>query len=187
MTLRDFKPDFNKNFNKIASLAEKLLEEWAGSSKAQRSQQALSYALDMIKPHILSLGLRITRLGSSLVEILVPVKARNIDEHGKILDGVLISSGIEAYQMLWKRNAPKGLFSIEIKNCHWKLLQRAQGEVRVRLEVNEVQREAVLAQLQKNHQADHQASLHFYNKENQVCAEMQIEATLHLKEMLEWK
>ena len=83
MTLRDFQRDFNKNFNKITDLVESVVTDFANQVTSPQTRKALNSALDVIRPHFLSLGARVSVLGTSQVELTLPRKARNLDELGQ--------------------------------------------------------------------------------------------------------
>lgn len=151
------------------------------------AKRALNSALDLIKPHFISLGARISILSTSQVELKIPRKARNLDEHGQILPGVQVSAAVEAYRLLWKRNAPNGHFQIVIKSVQAKFLKFTKDDLKVRGELSDLAREARWAELAKHKQSQHQMTLHFFDEQGQICSEVEIESELYLKEMLEWK
>lgn len=187
MTLRDFQRDFNKNFNKITDLVEGVVSDFAEQISSPQAKKVLNSALDLIRPHFLSIGARISILGTSQVELNLPRKARNLDEHGQILPGVQISAAIEAYRLLWKRNAPHGEFQIVIKNVQTRFLKFTKDDLKIRGELGDVAREARWAELSKNKQSQHEMTLHLFDSEDQICTEVEIQSELYLKEMLEWK
>lgn len=187
MTLRDFKPDFNKNFNKIADLVGDVVTDVVEQVQSPRTKQILNSALDVLKPHFQSLGLRVARLGTHEVEVVIPKKNRNLDEDGDFLTGVLMSTAVEAYRLLWKRNAPPGDFKVEILEVNFKSHKKPKGEVRVRWDLSELARESRWVELQRNKKTNQEAQLNFFDEDDQICAEVQIKGELRLQEMLEWK
>ena len=94
---------------------------------------------------------------------------------------------MEAYRLLWKRNAPKGEFQINIKNVEARFLKFTKSDLHIRGELGDVAREARWAELSKNKRSLHQMTLHLFDDEDQICTEVEIESELLLKEMLEWK
>lgn len=187
MNLRDFQRDFNKNFNKITNLVESVVTDVAEQVNSPLAKRALNSALDVMKPHFISLGARISTLSASRVELTLPRKVRNLDEHGQILPGVQISAAVEAYRLLWKRNAPEGEFQIVIKNVQGRFFKFTKEDLKVRGELGDLAREARWAELTKNKRSSHQMTLHFFDSQDQICTEVEIESELFLKEMLEWK
>jgi len=187
MRLRDFQRDFNKNFNKITGLVESVVTDVADQVTSPRTKKALNSALDVIRPHFLSLGARISILSPSKIELTLPRKARNLDEQGQILPGVQVSTAVEAYRLLWKRNAPQGEFQINIKNVQARFLKFTKEDLMVRGDLGDVSREARWAELEKHKRSRHQMTLHIFDSQNQICTEVEIEAELLFKELLEWK
>ena len=187
MRLRDFPQDINKNFTKIAVLVEDLVSDVAEQIQSPRTKKTLNTALDMLRPHFVSLGVRVSVLGPHSVELILPRKTRNLGADGEILPGVQISAGIEAYKLLWMRNAPEGEFRIQIKNVKVQFFKAGQGPLRLRGELSEIARESKWAELLKNKRSHHVMSLHVYDSEEQICAEIEIESELYLQEMLDWK
>ncbi len=167
----------------MGGLASEVVEQ-IGSPK---TKAALNSALDILRPHFLSLGARVSVLSSSQVELILPRKIRNLDEHGQILAEVQISAAVEAYRMLWRRNAPQGQFQILIKNVHAQFLKFTQSDLKIRGELSEITREARWSELAKNKHSRHEMTFHFYDDQNQICSEVEIHSELFLKEMLEWK
>lgn len=191
MTLRDFQRDFNKNFKKnfnhIADFAEQLLTDVAEQLEEGKTKALLNSALDLVKPHFLSLGARVSVLSANQVELLLPKKSRNIDEFENFLPGILISSAIEAYKMLWTRTSPAGEFQIEIKEAHALFLKAAREDLTIRGEISDLTRESRWAELQKDKRSQHQMIVNLYDKSNQLVAEVDIKAEFLLKELIDWK
>ena len=141
----------------------------------------------MIRPHFLSLGARISILSTSKIELTLPRKVRNLDEHGQILPGVQVSAAVEAFRLLWKRNAPEGDLQIVIKNVQARFLKFSKDDLKVRGELGDIAREARWAELEKNKRSQHQMSLYLFDSQDQICTEVEIECELLFKELLEWK
>lgn len=195
MTLRDFSPDFNKNFSrkmnnlaaKIGISATQLLSELAQQMTSSQARTALNSALDFVRPHLVSLGVRISVLGTDQVEMLLPRKTRNIDRSGNILSGVQISAATEAFKLLWQRNAPEGIFDIQIKTVNSRFMKSARGDLKIRGELSELSREAAWAELRKNKRTQFQSTMLIFDQEKQIVAEIEIDSELFLRETLEWK
>lgn len=187
MTLRDFQRDFNKNFNLITNLVEGLVSDVAGQVNSPRTRKALNTALDLVRPHFISMGARISTLSTTRIELTLPQKARNLDEQGQILPGVQISAAVEAFRLLWKRNSPEGEFQVVIKKVESRFIKFSSSNLKVRGELSDLAREARWAELSKHKRSSHQMTLHLFDDQDQICTEIEIEADLFLKEMLEWK
>ena len=195
MTLRDFSPDFNKNLgrrlnnlaNKLGFKATLLLSDLAEQVTSPQAKLALNSALDYIRPHLISLGLRISILAVDQVEMTLPRKARNLDRKGRLLPGIQISAAIEAYKLLWQRNAPEGIFDVQILSVNTRFMKTSQGDLKIRGELSELSREGAWAELRKNKRSRHQARMLVFDQEKQMVAEIEIESELFLLETLEWK
>lgn len=168
-------------------MLEGLVSDVAEQVSSPRTKKALNSALDLFRPHVLSLGLRISVLSSSQIELLLPVKKRNLDEMERLLPGVQISAAIEAYKLLWQRNAPDGNFDIVIKSTKAQFFKQAKTDLQLRGELAEISRETKWAELSKNKRTDHEMSLHFFDTQEQMVAEIEISAELFVREMIDWK
>ena len=177
----------NKNFSKITGLVGSVVHDLSEQVQSPRARRALSSALDLVRPHFVSLGVRISVLSSSQIELLLPRKKRNLDEHGQILMGVQISAAIEAYKLLWKRNAPDGEFQVTIRGVQARILRPTQSAIKIRGELSEVAREARWAELAKSKKSRHEITLHLFDDQEQICGEVDIQSDLSLQEFLEWK
>jgi hypothetical protein len=187
MTLRDFRQDFNLNLSKLAGIAGSLASDLAEQIQSPLAKKGLGYALDLIRPHFVSMGARIAILSATQVELTLPRKARNIGADGFLLPGVQISAAIEAYRLLWLRNAPEGEFQVSIRNVKTQFLRPARGDLKLRGELSEISRESRWAELAKNKRSQHQMTLHIYDQEEQIVAEIEIDSELFLNTLLEWK
>jgi hypothetical protein len=191
MRLRDFQRDFNKNFsknlNKVTDLMGDLATDVVEQVNSPKAKAALNSALDVLRPHFLSLGARISILSSSQVELTLPRKKRNLDEHNQILPEVQISAAVEAYRMLWRRNASEGEFQIVIKDIQAKLLKFSKSNLKIRGELSDITRESKWAELARYKRSTHEMTLHLFDEQDQICTEIDIQSEIYLKEMLEWK
>lgn len=187
MTLRDFRQDFNKITAKVTEIAGELADQVATDLPSPRAKRLLNSALDFLRPHFLSLGMRVVRLSPHHVEIMVPAKPRNLDESGFIMEGILTSAAIEAFKQLWKRNAPEGFFENKVMGYQFEKFKELKGDIRLRCELSDLSREAILAELHKDKRSRTQVQIHFFNSEDQICAELNLQSELFLKEMIDWK
>jgi hypothetical protein len=191
MTLRDFQKDFNKNFKtqlrKLQSLAKEISGQVLDQAEDGALKRSLNSALDLLRPHSLSLGLRIARLSDSLCELVIPRKDRNLDEQGHILEGVLISSAVEAFKILLRRNLGSNELQIVCKHASFELLRLGQGDLRVRANLPEIQRESLLAELGRAKQTQIEAPVLIFEKTEQLCAQVQMSFYISQQSKIEWK
>jgi hypothetical protein len=140
---------------------------------------ALSYALDFLRPFSAGMGFRITRLSDRHVELIVPARTRNEDDEGRIHEAALFTGALEAARLLWLRHAPLGGFTVQLKESSFIFLQDYKGDVRIRMELPEMQVETVLAQIRSRQTAQTEVSLQFYDEKEKSVAKANL--TLHLK------
>lgn len=119
-------------------------------------KRALNYALDLFKPFFVGAGFRLARLSNTQVELIVPIKERNINEKGQIHEGVLISASIEATKAILKRHTPIGAELVySVTKCQFEKINDSQraSDCRLRTELSETAIEATLAQLREYNKA----------------------------------
>jgi acyl-coenzyme A thioesterase PaaI-like protein len=125
------------------------------------------------------MGFRVTRLSDRHIEMVIPARKRNQDEDGRIHEGALFTGALEAARLLWLRHAPLGDFKVHMKDCIFHVLQDYTGDVRVRMELPEMQVQTVMAQIRSRQWTLTEMSLHFYDDKEKSVAEATM--TLHLK------
>lgn len=191
MTLRDFQQDFNKNFNarlrKIQCLAKEISGQVLDQAEDGALKRSLNSALDLLRPHSLSLGLRVAKLSDTLCELVIPRKARNLDEQGFILEGVLVSSAVEALKVLLKRNLSGNELQVVCKSVGFELLRLGSGDLRVRAQLTEIQRETLLAELGKMKQSQLEVPVLIFDKTEQMCAQLHLNFFISQQSQIEWK
>ncbi len=136
------------------------------------TRAALSYALDLMRPFSAGMGFRVSRLSDRHVELVIPTRTRNEDDEGRIHEGALFTAALEASRLLWLRHAPLGGFKVHLKDSSFRVLQEYKGDVRVRMELTEMQVETVLADLRRSQVAGTEVSLHFYDQKEKSVAEV---------------
>ncbi|AFY03159.1 hypothetical protein Bdt_3484 [Bdellovibrio bacteriovorus str. Tiberius] len=147
-----------------------LLEEV--SPKA--SHAALSYALDIVRPFSAGMGLRISRLSDTQVEMVVPARTRNLNEVKTMHEGALVTAAIEAAKLLWMRHAPMGSFEINVTRLESELFKVTSEECRVRMELPETVREVVLAEVRDHREAKAEVELKVFDSNDQAVAEFRL-------------
>lgn len=152
-----------------------LIEERAPKS----SRAALGYALDLIRPFTAGMGLRITRLSDQQIEMLLPLRKRNESTIGRIHEGALLTAALEAARLLWLRHAPSGDMQVHLKESQIQVLQNYDGDLNLRMELPELQRETILMHLRSRHEAQPNVSVNIYDNKEKAIAK--IEMTLQLK------
>ncbi len=138
------------------------------------SHAALSYALDVVRPFSAGMGLRVSRLSDTQVEMVIPARTRNMSELKQIHDGAIVTAGIEAAKLLWMRHAPMGNFDIRVTKMEINLLREASDEVRLRMELPEVMRETVLAEIRDRRESASDVELKVFDGQEQAIAELHL-------------
>ncbi|WP_413943536.1 hypothetical protein [Bdellovibrio sp. HCB-162] len=147
-----------------------LLEEV--SPKA--SHAALSYALDIVRPFSAGMGLRISRLSDTQVEMVIPSRTRNFTETNHMHEGAITTAAIEAAKLLWMRHAPIGNFEITVTRLESEFFKEQSEDCRVRMELPETTREVVLAELRDHREAKAEAELKVFDSNEQAVAELRL-------------
>lgn len=148
-----------------------LLEEV--SPKA--SHAALSYALDMVRPFSAGMGLRISRLSDTQVEMIIPARTRNLNDLHQIHEGAMTTASIEAAKLLWMRHAPMGTFEVIVTRMNTEFFKTEQSECRVRMELSELTRETVLAEIREHRESTASAELKIFDEHEQSVADIHLQ------------
>ncbi|WP_413558905.1 PaaI family thioesterase [Bdellovibrio sp. HCB209] len=151
-----------------------LLEEV--SPKA--SHAALGYALDIVRPFSAGMGLRISRLKDTHIELVIPARTRNMNEANQMHEGALLSAAIEAAKILWMRHAPMGNFEIAVTRIESDFFKVQTGECRLRMELAENNREVVLADLRDRRESSSSAEVQIFDENDQAVATVQMQLKL---------
>lgn len=157
------------------------IEHWA----PQTSRDALSYVLNFLRPVVLGMGLRISRLSDEKIEIVIPTRAKNKNEEGSVHESILITAAIEGAKTLWLRHAPLGDFHIQVDEINLKNLKSSKAEIRMRLEAPEVLRQTVLGQLRVMNRARIENHIQFFEQGDQLVAESTLHLTVSTTSLLE--
>jgi acyl-coenzyme A thioesterase PaaI-like protein len=147
-----------------------LLEEV--SPKA--SHAALSYALDLVRPFSAGMGLRISHLADTHVEMVIPARTRNMSDSNILHEGALVTAAIECAKLLWMRHAPMGEFEIIVTQMQSDFFKQQTDDCRLRMELTESQREVVLAEIRQHRESTSENSVKVFDSNDQAVAEIQI-------------
>ena len=139
------------------------------------SHAALGYAMNLMRPFSAGMGIRIARLSDTQVELVLPVKNRNLNKSGEIHEAALLASATEAAQLLWERHAPMGDFKIYTRRVQLETFKHLTDEIRIRLELPESLRESVLTEIRKTRKGRAEMQAHIYDVNDQAVAEVQLD------------
>ncbi|WP_413582785.1 DUF4442 domain-containing protein [Bdellovibrio sp. HCB288] len=142
------------------------------------SHAALGYALDIVRPFSAGMGLRISRLKDTQIEIVIPARTRNMNELKQMHEGALLSAAIEAAKILWMRHAPLGNFEIAVARIESEFFKVQTGECRLRMELAENIREVVLADLRDRRESATTADVQVFDENDQAVGSVQLQLKL---------
>lgn len=151
-----------------------LIEEVAPNA----SNSALSYALDLLRPFSAGMGLRVSRLSDTQVEMVIPAKTRNMTESEWMHEGALTTAAMEAAKLLWMRHALMGVFDVQIVELKANFLKAEKTDCRVRLELSEQQRELALGQVRDTREGRSEMEVKVFDEQDQLVAEFMMTAKL---------
>ncbi|MGE3756426.1 MAG: PaaI family thioesterase [Pseudobdellovibrionaceae bacterium] len=154
----------------LSGFVEELSPSWG--------QKALGFALDFAKPFVAGIGLRVARWSDTSVEIIVPLKTKNKNESGTLHHGVLVTGAIECVQLLWSRHLPLTYENWSLQNFHIDFLRPAEGDVFIRYELLESEREKILFQARVNQSVSIEAPIHLFDSNGQLIAEAKASLSL---------
>ncbi|MBL7543112.1 MAG: hypothetical protein JNL11_04810 [Bdellovibrionaceae bacterium] len=159
------------------------VEKWT----PQASREALSYFLDFFRPATLGMGLRVSKLNDTQIEVVLPKRPKNLDEDGQWLDSAMITASVESVKILWLRHAPIGDFQFQIDKLSYEKRKDDQSDnVRVRYELSAETRESALADLRSQSLSNVETQLFIFDDKESIVAEVKIwarmKSALQLKE-----
>ena len=179
-----------RNFNFITRLSQDLIHKLEGFSENFERQvpnaKIVSLALDLLKPHIQALGLRVAKLSRTHVEIILPSKYRNLTAKGFVLEGAVVMAACEALRWLWLQNKPEGSFSHEFGRIQFESVKPLSGQLRLRAELTELARETALLELSKMQKSELTVMVLVFDHDEQLVAQVELESRLRLTPALEW-
>lgn len=171
----------NRGLRMTATDVAALIEEMAPAA----SRATLSAAMDFLRPFTAGLGLRVSRLSDTQIEIIIPARTRNLNEDGAIHESVMNAAAIEAAKLLWLRHAPLGDFSMQVTAVQFEFHRASKSEVRVRLEIPETARENNLSQMRQGRESISEMSLRFVDVAEQEVAQATLRMQLRHRPALE--
>lgn len=179
MRLRDFQPDFNK---KLKMLTE-LLTEVTETVQSPRAKAFLSSALQFVRPHHLSLGLRISRLSTTHVEVQVPLLGKS-EAHEA---GTLVTAATLAAQLLLRRVDQPDIGPCEVQEVRFERLGALTSSLSGRLEFSKLAQENLRAELRKAGSAELELTLSFFDANERREADCTLKYLCRSADQIAWK
>lgn len=181
MRLSDFQPDFKK----IAALAGQLAEELTSSVDQAHAKRILSSALGWLKPYHLAIGFRVRKLSRARVEALVPSNTHNLRSNQEFHESVVISVAQEICQLLIARwELP---VTYELDQIRFDRLQKMKGDLTLRLEWEEISREALRAELHQKDWAHQEWSVYAFDQDEKRVADIHLNFKIHMARQIQGK
>lgn len=151
------------------------VEKWT----PQASREALSYFLDFFRPSTIGMGLRVSKLNDTQIEMVIPKRPKNVDEDGNWLDSAIITASVESFKILWLRHAPIGEFHFFVDKLKYEKRKDDESDtLRVRYELSPESREAALTDLRSQSLAQIETQLFIFDEKDSIVSEIKISARL---------
>lgn len=174
--------NFSRNLKKVAEIFGEVSE----SIQNQRARHLLTSALEFVKPHHLALGLRVSRLSTTRIEVVVPHRWKNQTDSGEIDPGILTTAATMGAQLLLRRMDQPDLGPLSLEEIHFHRLTRLNGELRGRLELSKISQEAFRAELKKKATAKLELTMIFYDAFEKRLADCQMIFHCKAVNSIEW-
>jgi hypothetical protein len=176
-----------KEVGRVSVLLEEFVSDLAQAIEPGKSKRFLHFALDLTRPYLQSLGLRTSRLTTEEIEVVLPGKILYQDSQQRLDAGAVVSASLFAYRRLWKKNAPKGAFSIKVLSFEFEELKPLLGSLFIRVQLPPLQREAVYSDLAGRNFSTHEGIIQIFDQQDQVVAKMLVRSELRAVKILDWK
>lgn len=142
------------------------------------SHAALSYALDIVRPFSAGMGLRISRLSDTQVEMVIPARTRNLSDTKAMHEGALLTAAIEAAKLLWMRHAPLGNFEIIVLRAEADFFKAQSEDCRLRMELSESVRELILSEVRERRESQTEAEIKIFDEHDQAVGSVILQLKL---------
>lgn len=165
-----------------------LLSEVSETVKSPRARAFLSSALEFVKPYHLALGLRVSRLSTTHVEVVVPAPKKAEDAFQSEIDpGVLTTAANLGAQLLLRRLDQPDLGVFTIQETRLTRLSDLDLQLRGRLEFTKLAQEALRADLQKNGSGEIELVMTFFNESEIRTADCSLTYLCRASDQISWK
>lgn len=150
----------------------------------RRSQQLLSYALDLVKPFLAGLGFVVRKLSDDQVVLNIDLRPRNQTQDGVIHPSVISAAAQEAVESLLERHSPVAGFQSTLVKSELEFKKKYQGPLTVHFQWEALEREKKLIQLQKNKETEVDFSVEVKDAQSRLVAELRLNYHLKFKPRL---
>lgn len=150
----------------------------------RRSQQLLSYALDLLKPFLAGLGFVVRKLTDDQVILVIELRPRNQMQDGVIHPSVISAAAQESVESLFERHSPVSGFQPTLVKSEVEFKKKYSGPLAVHFQWDPVEREKKLIQLQKNKEAHADFIVEVKDLQSRLVAEVRFNYHLKFKPRL---
>lgn len=161
--------------------------EIVDSLQSRKTRALLNSALEFVKPHHLAQGIRVARLSTTHVEVVVPLLAKTKTETGELDPGVLVSAALMSVELLMRRSDLSDLGDLELVQMQFSRLASLRKEVRGRLELSKISQEALRVDLRKTGQAEMDLQMIFFDEDDRRLADCHMSYRCKFVQKLDWK
>jgi hypothetical protein len=175
MRLRDFQQDINKKFK----LLGEVLIEFSESVQSPRARAFLSSALEFIKPHHIALGLRVSRLSTTRIEVVVPFQS--------VEPGVLTTAAVMGAQLLLRRLDQPQLGDSVMQETHFRFVAPVTSQLRGRLEFAKIAQESLRADLKRQGTTQVELVMAYFDESERLVADCTLLYQCRNSDQLTWK
>lgn len=150
----------------------------------RRSQQLLSYALDLVKPFLAGLGFVVRKLSDDQVVLNIDLRPRNQTQDGVIHPSVITAGAQEAVDSLLERHSPVAGFQPTLVKSNIEFKRKYSGPLTVHFQWDALEREKKLIQLQKNKEVESEFFIEVKDGQSRVVADVHMNYHLKFKPRL---
>lgn len=192
MRLRDFQQDINKKFKLLSEAIGEFTESFSENLQSPRARALLSSALEFVKPHHLALGLRVSRLSTTRIEVVVPLRSKLPEmpagEASEVFmdPGVLTTAANLGAQLLLRRQDQAELGIGQVAEAHLRFLGPIASTLRGRLEFSKIAQESLRAELKMNGRADIELVMAFFDDSERMVADCSLQYVARHSDQLTW-
>jgi len=120
----------------------------------------------------MAIGFRVQKLNRSQVQCVIPARPHNLNSQGEMEEAVVVSVAIQMAKLIVARwEIP---IDWELDHIHFDRLQALQGELQARLEWEDLAREALRAELEKNSAALAECFVHVFDSQEKRVADVHV-------------
>ncbi|MCE3010469.1 MAG: hypothetical protein LW875_07640 [Proteobacteria bacterium] len=177
----------SSRWQKLGHLLSQVSDDFLNQTGNPVLKQSLNSALDLLRPFTLALGLRVSRLRDLSIETVIPAKDRNLDRSGSVLESVLVAAAMESAKLLMDRNLIYGKPELRFFKMESEFHLKAKSDVRCRLNLSELQREALLLDIQRDSRGRIALQAQIFDEAEALVAQISMDLLIEAQTAIDWK